>query len=118
MRWSDEITLIGVKLPDGQTDATDENGFPLQLEEAKTTVFANKKSVGFNEFFKARQAGYTAHLKFDVFTEEYDGQPFAEYNGKRFKILRTYIFTNTSGDYTELTLSDLSERGGAGGGVV
>lgn len=118
MRWSDEVTLISEAIPEGQTDATNENGFPVPLEETRTTVFANKKSVGFNEFFKARLAGYTEELKFDVFTVEYDGQTLAEYGGKRYKILRTYVDPKTEGEYTELTLSDLSQRGGADGGDV
>ena len=119
MRWSDEITLITQIWPDDHKDVTDDNGFTLPpLEEKQRTVFANRKSVGFSEFFKAKMAGYSEEMKFDVFTAEYDDQTIAEYNGKRYKILRAYIDPKTSGEYTELTLSDLSQRGGALDGIL
>jgi len=115
MRWCDEITLITTIPP---TEATNENGFSNPETETRKTVFANKKSVGYSEFYKAQQAGFTAELKFDVFTEEYEGQTMAEYGGKRYKILRTYVDPKTAGEITELTLSDLTERGGADVGEV
>ena len=118
MRWSDEITLISETIPADYEDATNENGFGLTEEGMPVKVYANKKSVGYSEFFKAKMAGYTEELKFDVFTEEYAGQTLAEYNGKRYRVLRTYIDPKTGGEYTELTLSDLSERGGAAGGDI
>lgn len=118
MRWSDEIILIGEVKPDDETEGTNDNGFSLPAEETRTTVFGNKKSVGYAEFFKAQQAGISEEMKFDVFTEEYEGQPLAEYGGKRYEILRTYVDPKTSGEYTELTLSDLSQRGGRLGGTI
>lgn len=65
-------------------------------------------------------------LKVDVYTEEYEGQQAAELNGKRYKVLKTYV--NKSGEITELTLSDLpvegseeqdsGTEGGGGNGAV
>lgn len=110
MTWSDELTLVAITPP---AERVNEHGFPNEPSEVKTVVFANRKSVGYSEFYKAAQAGYTTDLKFDVYTEEYEGQECAEYNGKRYKVLRTY--TPEGGDTTELTLSDLTERGGDGG---
>ena len=107
MRWSDELTLIHATIPDDPADATNEHGFAVTEEGERTTVYANKKSVGFSEFFQAKMAGYNEEMKFDVFTVEYDGQTIAEYEGKRYMILRTYVDPKTSGEYTELTLSDL-----------
>ena len=107
MRWSDVLTLIFEKQPPN----TNENGFTLPQSGERTTVYANKKSVGFSEFFKAKQAGYTEQIKFDVYTAEYDGQTLAEHEGTQYRILRTYCDPRTP-DETELTLSDLSERGG------
>ena len=108
MRWSDEITLIHTDF----TDATDGDGFTVPKQGARTTVFANRKSVGFNEFFTAKQAGYTEQMKFDVYAVEYDGQTVAEYEGKQYRILRTYEDPKTGGEFLELTLSDLKEKGG------
>ena len=110
MRWSDELILIHAEF------ATDGDGFTTSTLGEPTTVYANRKSVGFNEFFKAKQAGYTEHMKFDIFAVEYDGQTIAEYMGKRYRILRTYEDPKKP-DEMELTLSDLSKKGGGVDGI-
>ena len=112
MRWSEQITLIALS---DNTPRTDENGFPLPHAEEKTTIFADKKSVGYSEFYKAAQAGYSAELKFDVHSFEYTGQQTVEYpagSGKRYRVLRTYLRGN--GEFTELTLVNLPEAEGGG----
>lgn len=113
MQWGDELTLIAIIAP---LEPTNENGFPNPPTETKSVVFANKKSVGYAEFYKAQQAGYSAEIKFDVYAEEYHGEQFAEHEGKRYKVLRTYLSKN--GETVELTLSDLTERGNGGNGTV
>ena len=115
MRWSDELTLVAVVPIGDPAEAVNENGYGLPGEEIKTVVFANKKSVGFTEYFKAQAVGYEEKVKFDVYTEEYAGQPLAEYEGSRYKILRSYVNPKHGGDITELTLSDLSQGVTAGG---
>lgn len=112
MQWSDELTLIATVPPD---EPTNENGFPNPPAETKNVVFANKKSVGYAEFYKAQQAGYSVEIKFDVYAAEYHGEPFAEHEGKRYKVLRTYLSKN--GETVELTLSDLTERGSGENGT-
>ena len=102
MRWGDEITLIAQKPPD---EAVNANGFQNEPEEARKSIFCNVKSAGYSEFYKAAQAGFQVELKVDVYTEEYEGQQAAELNGKRYRVLKTYV--NKSGEITELTLSDL-----------
>lgn len=106
MTWSDEVTLIAETPPAERVNA---RGFPNKPDEVATVVYANRKSVGYSEFYKAAQAGHAATMKFEVYTEEYSGQTLAEYAGKRYFILRTYETGN--GELTELTLSELP-RGG------
>lgn len=113
MRWGDQITLIALKAPDPPTN---EHGFPNKHVEEQTTVFANRKSVGYSEFYKAAVAGIKAEMKFDVRAFEYSGQEIAEYpvsSGKRYRVLRTYDHTN--GEFVELTLVDLPEAEAAEG---
>lgn len=105
MRWVDEITLIAQTPP---AERVNENGFPNEAEETRTTIFCNVKSVGFSEFYEAAKAGYEAALKVDVYAEEYEGQRLAEYDGVRYKVLRTYKNPKKP-DEIELTLSDLTE---------
>ena len=117
MRWSDELTLIAVIPFDDPAEAVNENGYGLPGKEIKTDVFGNKKSVGFSEFFKAQMAGYKEELKFDVYTAEYNGEGLVEHEGKRYKILRSYVDPKSGGDITELTLSDLSQGVNGDGNV-
>ena len=105
---SDIITLISTSAPPEPTPDTDDQGFYLPSPEEKHEVFANKKSVGSSEFYKSSQKGNVAELKFEVRTDEYHGETFIEYKGKRYKKLRTYETKN--GEFTDLTVSDLSER--------
>ena len=110
MRWSEELTLISTTPP---AEPVNENGFKNPPAETSVVVYANKKSVGYAEFYKAASEGYNTELKFDVHTEEYSGQKIAEYNGVRYRVLRTWVDPKT-GDTTELTLSDLKEQGSEG----
>ncbi|MDL2206491.1 hypothetical protein LJC33_06215 [Eubacteriales bacterium OttesenSCG-928-N13] len=107
MRWTEQITLIALSEPE---ELTNEHGFPVDKPEAATTVFADKKSVGYSEFYKASQAGYMAEMKFDVRALEYSGQEIVEFpvaSGKRYRVLRTYLHKN--GEFIELTLVNLPE---------
>lgn len=107
MGWRDQITLIALSEP---SERTNEHGFPTRKPETATTVFADKKSVGYSEFYKAEMAGHAAEIKFDVYAMEYSGETIAEYpvsSGKRYRILRTYI--HDDGELVELTLSSFPE---------
>jgi hypothetical protein len=106
-KWSDIITLIAEKPPAGEQ--TNENGFDFDTIEQSRSVFCNKKSVGHAEFYASHQAGVKAELKIDIHTQDYAGEEIAAFGGKRYKILRTYETRN--GEFTELTLTDLPERG-------
>lgn len=112
MGWRDQITLIALS---ETSERTNEHGFPIMKPETATTVFADKKSVGYSEFYKAEMAGHVAEVKFDVYAMEYNGEMIAEYpvsSGKRYRILRTY--THGNGEFTELTLVNLPEAEGGG----
>lgn len=106
-KWADLLTLIAVEEPGNETDAA---GFYAPPVETKREVLANRKSVGYAEFYKSASAGYTAELKLALRTMDYGGERLVEYEGKRYRVLRTYESTN--GDIIELTLTDLSERAG------
>jgi len=111
-KWSDVALLIKTIPPE---DDTNENGFAELPTEQSRLVFCNKKSVGYCEFYKSQQAGYSVELKIELHTEDYEEETQVEFEGKRYKVLRTY--QSKGGDFTELTLSDLSERGEADGEV-
>lgn len=105
-RWCDAVTLI-LSIP--LTEETNSNGFPGLATEERRLVFCNKKSVGYSEFYQSQQAGYKAELKLQIRTQDYNGETLVEFEGRRYKVLRTY--ESKGGEFTELTLSDLSEGG-------
>jgi hypothetical protein len=81
------------------------------------------KSVGSAEFYESAQAGMKAELKFVVRTADYRGEEIVEHGGKRYGVLRTYETASdgrrargsVSGEFTELTVSDLGARRQGGG---
>ncbi len=79
----------------------DEDGFPTTENEAKTEVFAKVKSVKASEFYQAYVAGMEMALIFCVDLDDYklafrvvdnkSVKPWAvDYDGVRYKIVRTY----------------------------
>jgi len=98
------LALIAVKR------AVDSQGFSFPDEEEKTNVFCTVWDASSKEFYQSRIAGITASLKVRVYTAEYIGQTIAEYDGRRYEITRSTIPNTNSGDFTILTLSDLSQE--------
>lgn len=103
--WVDELTFI--KETEGES-RVNKNGFAEQPEESRRTIFANKKSVGYSEYFKSQQTGKVVEAKIDVHRADYEGEDTAELDGRRFFILKTYDIVD---DTIELTLTDLRHKG-------
>ena len=82
--WNHEITLIAKKIT-GQ-DKLKQN----ITEEVKTKLLCRKRSVTRSEFYQANQAGIRPSLVVDIHSFEYDNQELAEFEGKRYRILKTY----------------------------
>lgn len=99
--WTDEMTLIKQLEPENRVN---ENGFANILEEERRTVFCNKKSVGYSEYYKSQQAGYTAQFKVEVHRVDYNNEKLAILEDSRYNILKTYELNQ---DIIELTLTDL-----------
>jgi hypothetical protein len=102
--WVDEITLVSQTAPD---ERVNENGFENEPQESKRTVFCNKKSVGYSEYFKSQQTGKVVESKCEVHRADYEGEETVEMDGKRFFVLKTYDIDD---DTIELTLTDLRHK--------
>jgi len=102
-KWCNEITLIAETASE---EKTNENGFDNPATaESKRTVFCNKRSVSQGEYYKAQQAGMKVEAKVEVHTVDYDGEVLAEFEGRRYSVLKNYEPDDS--DITELTLTDL-----------
>ena len=104
MDWIDEITLISEV---SEKDRVNKNGFATKPKERTRTVFCNKKSVGYSEYFKSQQTGKLVEAKYEAHKADYGGEDVVEVNGRRYFVLKTY---DTGTDTIELTLTDLRHR--------
>lgn len=102
--WAHELTLI---TSDEPAERTNGNGFPNAGEPTGRTVFCNKKSVGYAEYFSSQQAGHTASLKVELHKVDYEGELLVTLEGRRYSVLKTYEIDD---DLIELTLSDLRQQ--------
>lgn len=83
-----------------QTQGVDEYGDPV-VTEVTREVFAKLGSVGQKEFYQAHAVGLQPEMKFVLADYmDYEGEALAEYDGQRYRILRTY----RNGKALELTL--------------
>lgn len=65
--------------------------FATRTEEQRM-VYADIKSVGRNEFYKAKNAGIEPTYVFELSDySEYGGEKLVIYDGKRYKVVRTYV---------------------------
>lgn len=82
--WNNEIILIAKKIT-GQ-DKLKQN----ITEEVKTKLLCRKRSITRSEFYQANQAGIRPSLLVDIHSFEYENQELAEFDGKKYRIIKTY----------------------------
>ena len=59
--------------------------------ETSRSVFCDIKSVGYNEFYSAQQAGIEPSVIFVLSDySEYDGEKVIIWNNERYRVVRTY----------------------------
>ena len=59
--------------------------------ESKRTVFCEVGSVSMEEILDAGKIGFKPKYKLTMFRYDYDGEPEAELQGRRYRIYRTYL---------------------------
>ena len=73
-----------------QTHGVDALGDPTTVETTRD-VFAAVRSIGQKEFYQAQAAGFQPELRFVLADYlDYNDEPLVEYNGQRYRVLRTY----------------------------
>lgn len=71
--------------------------------ETTRDVFAEIRSVGRNEFYKAKSAGIEPNIEFVLADyDEYEGEKIVLFDNKRYRVVRTY----TNGQTIELTCEE------------
>ena len=76
-------------------------------------VFCGFRSVGMKEFYAANGSDFHPELKLTLTDYlDYEGETLVDYNGKRYRVLRTY----RTGQELELTLESASAEDGVPNG--
>lgn len=82
--WNNEITLITQR-----EIGKDSLKQPI-IEKAKTVLLCRKRALSRSEFYQANQAGLRPSLVVDVRSFEYNNEELAEFEGRQYKVLKTY----------------------------
>lgn len=82
--WNHEITLIAKRITG--KDKLKQN----ITEEVKTVLLCRKKSITRSEFYQANKVGIRPSLVVEIHSFEYNNQELADFEGKRYHILKTY----------------------------
>ncbi len=96
--WNHEITLISKKVI-----GKDKLLQPIS-EDVEITLLCRQKRVTRSEFYQANQAGLKPSLVVEIRNFEYENQEFAKFEGKQYRILKTYPINS---EILELTLSEV-----------
>ena len=76
-------------------------------EDVLREVFCGVRSIGMKEFYSANSTDYRPELKLVLADYlDYNDETLADYNGQRYRILRTY----RAGQELELTLERAPEE--------
>lgn len=82
-----------------------DHGIFEQHQETARMVFCQVRSVGQNEFWRAKENGLNPEYTFRLSDKkDYDNEKVCIYNGVRYRIIRTSIVNATS--RTEDTVTD------------
>lgn len=99
MTLDQELILITL------TDETEEDEVGNYiLVEVHLEVFCDKKSVGRSEFYSAARSGLSNISIFIIHKFEYSEEEYVEYEGERYKVIKTYDIDE---EYIELTCREV-----------
>jgi len=99
--YDHELTLIG--------ETIQEDGIGNQKPvETRTTILCALNSVGRNEFYSGATAGLRPEYIFTVHAYEYGGERIVEFEGVRYRVIRTY---QTGTEEIELTAERVMSGG-------
>lgn len=101
MYWTEEITLM--KDTPGK-----ERGITTHKYTPACTVYGEKQSVKWSEFFAAEAAGTTLSAVFIIHADEYHGERVVQWNENLYSVQRAY----KRGNKVELTVSDMAQPKG------
>lgn len=97
MLYKDEIMLASV------STEQDKDGFP-EADVQLTEVFADVKSAGRSEFYKALWSGIAMEIACKIRSVDYGRQKYVRWDGTWYRVVRAY----RAEDWTELKCEEVT----------
>lgn len=102
--WSDEITLLSFSGTGTDDSVQDAQGY-LAGDPVRRTVFCTfEEGVSQKEFYLSGKEGLRASASVELWTVDYEGEKFADFRGRHFRVLRSFV---SSFDCTTLILTEV-----------
>lgn len=96
--WSDVISLIAFE------SERDAEGYEKLKELPREVMCTFEEGVSQNEFYLSHKEGLRANASVELWAVDYDGEAFADFEGRRFRVLRAF---QSSFDCKTLILSEV-----------
>ena len=96
--WSDVAELVRFEFTqDAQgfeelTPTTNEQGQTQPGAPIKRQIICDfTEGTGQKEFYYSQKEGLRASASIDLWTADYEGEEFVDFNGRRFKVIRSFV---------------------------
>lgn len=96
--WTDVITLIK------ETKTEDADGYITISEEEKEILCTFSEGITRSEFYDGMKAGISLSASAEIWADDFDSETLAEFEGKRYKIIRSFA---TGRGTIDLSLSEV-----------
>ena len=96
--WSDVIDLVAIE------DDQDSEGYGIEAPSKRTLFCTFQAGVSQKEFYYANKAGLIASASVELWAVDYQGEKFAEFRGKRYRVVRNFM---SSFDIVTLILAEV-----------
>ncbi len=96
--WSDVVDLLVF------ADNQDPEGYGVQAAQRRTLFCNWEEGVSQNEFYLSNKQGLQATDSVELQRVDYNGERFAEYQGRRYRVIRSFP---ASFDTVTLILSEV-----------
>ncbi len=82
--WSDEVDLLTF------ADNQDSEGYGVDPVQRRTLFCNWEEGVSQNEFYLSNKQGLQATDSVELQRVDYEGERFAEYQGRRYRVIRSF----------------------------
>lgn len=96
--WSDTVDLLVFE------DEQDTEGYGVKDPTRRTVYCTFEDGVSQKEFYLSQKEGLQASASVELWRVDYQGERFADFNGKRYRVLRSFA---SSFDCVTLILSEV-----------